>query len=140
ELEKLIDGDIRASIQRYRDFLADSYIPQARDELAVTALPDGEACYRAMLRSWTTLDRDPREFYELGERTVKANTEYVLRRGKERLGLGSIHGIVAPVNKATDNLFGSEEALVAHSRRIVEQGREQSAPTFLEMPAAPVVD
>lgn len=139
ELEKLIDGDIRASIQRYRDFLADSYIPQARDELAVTALPDGEACYRAMLRSWTTLDRDPREVYELGERTVKANTEYVLRLGKEWFGLDSIPGIVAHVNKARDNLFDSEEALVAHSRRIVEQAREQSAPMFLEMPAAPVV-
>lgn len=139
KLENLIDNDIRAAVTQYRDFLVETYIPNARDTHAITGLPNGEACYRAMLRNWTTLDRDPRDVHALGARTVSANSEHVRKLGKEWFGLDSIPEIVAHLNGAADNHFDSEEALVEHSRRIVEKARDKSASLFVEMPQAPVV-
>src|SRR6185436_9387942 len=39
------------AVQRYRDFLADEYLPHARSMPGVSHNPQGTACYRAVLRS-----------------------------------------------------------------------------------------
>jgi len=139
KLKTLIDTDIRAAVTRYRDFLRDTYIPAAREELAVTTLPEGDACYRAMLRDYTTLDRDPGEVFALGETTVKRNLAYVLTLSDELFGLRELDAIVEHVNDAPDNRFESEEQLVAHSRATVQAAREKVARLFLSLPEAPVV-
>ncbi len=52
--------------RRFLDFMVHEYVPGARETLAATALPDGEAYYRFLVREYTTLDRTPREIHELG--------------------------------------------------------------------------
>ncbi|MGH6691023.1 MAG: DUF885 family protein, partial [Gammaproteobacteria bacterium] len=37
---------INPAVRRYRDFLAREYLPRARASIAVSAIPDGSACYR----------------------------------------------------------------------------------------------
>jgi len=54
-LAQVIVSDIYPAMQRYRDFLVDDYHDQARTEISVAALPNGEACYVAQLRTYTTL-------------------------------------------------------------------------------------
>ncbi|MGH8496564.1 MAG: DUF885 domain-containing protein [Gammaproteobacteria bacterium] len=138
-LRTLIDTDIRAAVTRFRDFLAETYIPAARETLPVTSLPDGTACYRAMLRDYTTLDRDPAAVYALGEETVSANRSRVLALGSELFGLEDLDAIVAHVQEAPDNHFETETALVEHSRATVEAARAKVAPLFVSMPSASVV-
>jgi uncharacterized protein (DUF885 family) len=57
---------VRPALQRYRDFLANEYAPRARSAVGVSVNPDGAACYRAELRSSTTLDLDPSAVHERG--------------------------------------------------------------------------
>lgn len=139
ELKNVIDTGIRPAVRRYRDFMVRTYIPAARENLSVTALPEGAACYRAMLREYTTLDRDPAEVHALGERTVDANRDYVLGMGKRLFQLDNIPAIVEHVKNAPDNRFETEQALVDRSRAMVEAAREKSAPLFLKLPEAKVV-
>lgn len=51
---------------RFLAFMSGEYVPACRTSLAATALPDGEAWYRFLVGSFTTLDLDPREIHELG--------------------------------------------------------------------------
>lgn len=138
-LAELIETEIRPAVGRYRDFLQQTYIPAARQTLALTALPDGATCYRAMLRDYTTLHRDPADVFALGKNTVNSNVEQVLGLGKQLFGVNGLHAIVAHVNSAPDNRFESEEHLVEHSRLIVRESRNKVSPYFLSLPDAPVV-
>ena len=59
--EKILPG-----YRKFLDFMTTTYLPGCRDTLAVTALPDGQAYYRFLIREYTTLDRSPQEIHDLG--------------------------------------------------------------------------
>ncbi len=52
------------------DFMRNDYMRRARVPLAAEALPDGKAYYRARIREFTTLDRDPDAIHALGLKEV----------------------------------------------------------------------
>jgi len=63
--EKILPG-----YRKFLDFMDKEYVPGCRDTLAATALPDGEAYYRFLIREYTTLDMTAKEIHELGLREV----------------------------------------------------------------------
>jgi uncharacterized protein (DUF885 family) len=73
----------------YREYLRTEYLPKARAETAVTAMPHGAECYRARVRSFTTLDLDPREIH--------------------RTGLEQIDRLEAEARPIAERLFGTAE-------------------------------
>ncbi|RPE77226.1 DUF885 domain-containing protein [Vulcaniibacterium tengchongense] len=135
--EQLLAGQVQPALRRYRDFLAGEYRPKARDSLALSALPDGAACYRAMLRSYTTLDRAPEEVYALGERTVAANVAKVQELGQALFGTRDLKTIVERVDRAPDNRFASADEQLQFSRGLLERARERSARYFAQLPQQP---
>ena len=62
---------IKPAYQRMHDFLANTYVPKARESIAFTALPDGEAWYAYRVRRETTTDKTPKEIHEIGLAEVK---------------------------------------------------------------------
>ena len=130
----VLAGPVHAAFRRYRDFLERDYLPRARDALGVSANPDGRACYRASLGSYTTLSRPPEEVFRLGRATVDANAERVRALGRELFGSDDLAVIVPRITEAADNRFRSEEELIAFSRAVVARSRERSAALFLAMP------
>jgi uncharacterized protein (DUF885 family) len=139
EMATLIDKTIKPAVQRYREFLAVEYQPRARDTLALTALPDGAACYQAQLRLYTTLDRTPQQVYDLGKQTVAANEAAVADLGQRLFKTRDIKQILAKVEKAKDNHFSSEQELLKFSRDGLQRARDLSAPLFARMPEQPAV-
>ena len=81
--QRLVSTAIMPALRRYRDYLANEYLPVARDAIAVTANPNGAACYRAAIRRFTTLDLSGEEVHELGLREVAA-AESTMRAVAER--------------------------------------------------------
>jgi uncharacterized protein (DUF885 family) len=61
-----LSGTLLPTIQRLRDFLRDEYLPAARETVAWTALPEGEAWYEHEVRAQTTTDMTPEEIHRLG--------------------------------------------------------------------------
>jgi uncharacterized protein (DUF885 family) len=68
-------GVIRDIVQpAYRElltFMRNEYLPGTRTTLAAYDLPDGKAYYRAKIREFTTLDRDPESIHAFGESEVE---------------------------------------------------------------------
>jgi uncharacterized protein (DUF885 family) len=134
-VREVLGGPVRDSFRRYHLFLSDEYIPRAREQLTITANPNGLACYQALLRNYTTLQRSPEEVFRLGRETVTGNLAAVRRLGGEKFGTDNISTIVRRINEAPDNRFSSEEELIRFSREVVARAREKSEPLFMRMPA-----
>lgn len=66
-----ITKGVNPAVRRYRDYLANEYLQHARESLAVSANPNGRECYRAVIRSFSTLDVPPDSVFELGVREMK---------------------------------------------------------------------
>ena len=61
-----ITGEIRPALTRVRDFLRDDYLPAARDGVGLMYMKGGDALYRQLVKSTTTLDLAPDEIHNLG--------------------------------------------------------------------------
>lgn len=77
-----------AVIPAYRDFqtfVTEEYIPRARKTTAASALPEGRAYYRDLVRYYATYDISPDEVHEIGLREVariRADMEHVIKAAK----------------------------------------------------------
>lgn len=138
-LESVVAGDLMSALIEYRDFLQSEYLPRAREQLSVTANPDGLECYRASLRSYTTLDRSPEDVYELGEKTVAANRARVEELGKKLYGLSDFVAIIDRVNDDSGNRFETREQVLELSRALVAKSRDAMPRWFGRLPAKGVV-
>jgi uncharacterized protein (DUF885 family) len=81
--EERIERELIPAYRRFLDFMTNEYVPGARATLAATALPDGEAYYRFKIRSFTTLDLEPRAIHELGlaeMAAIRAEMERVIAK------------------------------------------------------------
>ena len=64
-------------------FMRNEYLPKANTNTAATALPDGQAYYKAMIEKFTTLDLTARQIHDIGLAEVariRAEMEQVKRR------------------------------------------------------------
>jgi uncharacterized protein (DUF885 family) len=59
------------ALHKLHDYLAATYVPHARESIAVGALPDGKAIYAYLLRTYTTTDLTPEQIHALGLTEVK---------------------------------------------------------------------
>lgn len=134
----LVRDRITPAVRAYRDFLRDTYIPAARESLSVLELPNGRACYNAMLRSYTTLDRSGEEVAALGERTVAANVADVRAIGKKLYGTDDFSRIVAQVKADPAERFASKEEVAAYNRDVVARARTAVSALIDAVPQQPL--
>ncbi|MFC3174596.1 DUF885 domain-containing protein [Novosphingobium bradum] len=61
-----VRGQVIPAYQRLRRFLAEDYLPAARESVGLAQVPGGGALYRALVRQHTTLAVDPDSVHQLG--------------------------------------------------------------------------
>lgn len=128
----VVSGQIYPALQRFRDYLAGDYLARARNELSVTANPDGLACYEAAIRAYTTLDRSGEEVFELGLATVEKNKARVIELGQAAYGLDEFHAVMKMAKADPDDRFASQQELLEFARQRV-QSAEQEMPNWVAM-------
>lgn len=80
-----IERSVNPGYTRLAQFLRETYIPAARDEIAATALPDGEAFYQQCIEHYTTLPMTPVEVFTRGQkevRRIRAEMDTIIRQLK----------------------------------------------------------
>lgn len=137
--ENLVSDQINPAIAAYRDYLRDEYLQRARDALAITALPDGAACYEAMLRSYHTAAIGAEETYRRGRETVNGHMQSVIDRGEAMFGITDFTEILRRVKDAPENRFESEDQLLAETRAFIPVTKEKVAPFFSSLPEQELV-
>lgn len=138
-MNKLARDEITPALVAYRDFLRDDYLPKARDALSIKAIPDGEACYEALLRRYHTAAIGGKATFDRGKATVAANRRDVIQRGETLFGESDFGAILQLLKDAPGNRFASEAEVVEVTRTLVPATREKVAPFFSKLPAQDVV-
>lgn len=134
----LVTSQIYPALQRYRDFLAGSYMESAREELSVTANPDGLACYEASLQAYTTLARSGKEVFELGQATVAANKARVIELGQAAYGLDNFNQILDKAKADPSDSFSDKDELLQFSRDMVQRAQSEMPNWVGKMPTVAV--
>lgn len=139
ELEELVRDGIQPAIRRYRDYLRDEYLAAARERQAVAANPDGARCYAASLRTYTTLDRSPREVFESGQRAIEERETRMKELGRKVFGTDDLAQIRKRLHEDKENRFATRDEILAYSRTALERARKLIPSWFGRVPKADVV-
>ena len=81
EAARVFHEQVEPALRKLRDYLSETYIPRARESIAMSALPDGEAWYAFKLRTSTTTDLSPEQIHQLGlseVRRIRAEMDAVI--------------------------------------------------------------
>ena len=83
---KVVEGTMWPALERYRKYLRDEYLPHARVTPSIDGLPNGRACYRGLVFSTVTADRDPVELYDVAVKKVERERALALELGRKLYG------------------------------------------------------
>lgn len=63
---QIIDNEVIPAYQRYFDFMVMEYLPNCRETVGASFLPNGDAYYQNRIEHFTTLSLTPQEIHERG--------------------------------------------------------------------------
>ncbi len=135
----LVEDSINPALRRFRDYLTDEYLEAAREELSITANPDGLACYEASLRAYTTLDRSPEDVYKLGKKTVAENRRTVIELGRAAYGIDDFVEIIKAAKADPADSFADKEELLSFSQEMVRRAEAEMPKWVGNMPEQAVI-
>ena len=71
EAAQAFTGQVVPALRKLHDYLEKTYVPGARESIAMSALPDGPAWYAYNVQNMTTTDLTPQQIHEIGLSEVK---------------------------------------------------------------------
>ncbi len=120
----------------FLDVLRGEYRHASREEPGIWSAPNGEQIYRTAIRSWTTLEMDPREIHEIG----LAELESIEAERREIARAAGFGDDTAAYRRSLDedpaNTPGSKDELVARAREDIERAMAVAPRFFGRLPVA----
>lgn len=139
ELERVIRDELNPAIRAYRDFLAQEYLPAARETLGVSTNPDGAACYAAALRSFATVVMAPDSVFAMGLAQmdqIRAEMRMIAGRSFGGESLGTLLPRLQTERRYT---FRSPAEVIDSAEAMVARGKAAMGQWFGRLPGADVV-
>jgi uncharacterized protein (DUF885 family) len=137
------DAKLRSKVipefRRLHDYLAQEYLPHARQSIAWSELPSGDLWYAYLVRYYTTTDLTPEQVHELGLREVaRLTTKLALLQ--PALGVAGEPRAVFDAMRADPKfIFPDAAALIAGYEALRFRVEQNFASQFLRMPKATFV-
>ena len=132
-----IETSVIPAYTRLLSFLRAEYLPGARESIAMSALPDGEAWYAYNVAQMTTTDLTPREIHELGLREVERirgeMEDVIAETGFE----GSFEEFIDFLRTDPQFYFTDPEALLKTYRDIAKRADAASVRVIGTLPRLP---
>ena len=135
----LVVGVINPAVVEYRDFLREEYLPQARTETAISANPDGAACYRTLTRAATSLDLSPEALHRLGLDAMEEILAEMHEIAMRSFATDDVPSLLARLRTDEQFLFGSGTEIREHAERAIVRARTATPAWFGELPEAELV-
>jgi uncharacterized protein (DUF885 family) len=136
---ELLRDAVYPAIARHRDYLRDDYRKRARAAIPVTANPDGEACYRALIRVNTTLPSLPKEMFEAGQAAVELREKRMAEIGKRLYGTSDLTEIRQRLRDDKSNRFATRDEVMTYTTAAIGRARAAAPRWFSQLPQADVV-
>jgi uncharacterized protein (DUF885 family) len=111
------------AVQRYRDFLANEYLPHARSVPGVSHNPQGAACYRAVLRTYTTLDLDPAEAHQTGWNALAAVEADMKTLADQSFGGADVKALLATFRNDAQYRYRDRDEMIAQTNAAIARAK-----------------
>jgi uncharacterized protein (DUF885 family) len=138
-VQSIYDEQIAPAIHRFADFMESDYLPNAREEIALTANPNGAECYPTLVRSFATVSPSADEIHQLGLDQIAGIQAEMRTVIDEHFGGGSIRDFLRRVNVDPEFTFESEEAVLQYSVDALDAAKAAMAKVFGRLPKADVL-
>jgi uncharacterized protein (DUF885 family) len=139
QFDALVAGQINPAAKRYADYLEKEYLPKAREAIAITANPNGAACYDASVLYHSSSPKTAKEVHALG---VEQNEK--LAAEMKAIAEASFH--TSDVSKLLQQLrtdpkyrFKSRAEKIAYSQAALARAKAAVPSKFGLLPKADVV-
>jgi uncharacterized protein (DUF885 family) len=132
-----INESVLPSLKKLAAFVKQEYLPACPENIAASALPDGEALYAFAARQQTTTNLPPKEIHEIGKAEVKrirGEMEEVIRRAKFK---GSFQQFLTYLRTNPRFYYTRAEDLVTGYRDICKRVDLELPKFFAELPRNP---
>ncbi len=139
ELQEVFEREAAPAMERYARFLEETYLPRAREAIAVSANPDGAACYPAAVRYFSTLSRSADEIHATGLQQVARIRAEMQQIIDEHFAGESIESLMLRLNSDPAFTFRTREDVLQHSVDSLDLARKRMPRAFGRLPMADVV-
>ncbi len=138
-VQAIFEEQIAPAIERYAAYIESDYLPKAREGIALTFNPDGAECYRALVRSFTTISPSADAIHETGLEqiaAIRADMQVII---DEHFGGGDIEPFLLRLNVDPRFTFNSEEEILQNAVDSLAGIREILPELFSLLPKADVI-
>ena len=139
QFDLLVREQIVPAFTRYRDFLAKEYLPAAREAIAVSANPNGAACYDASVRYHSSLPMVARDVHAIGRHEVEQLDAEMKAIGQRSFSTGDVAVLLQRARTEKRYFFKNSEDLIARSQRALDRAKRGMHDWFGLLPKADVV-
>jgi uncharacterized protein (DUF885 family) len=136
QFSHIIEKNIYPALTRYMVFLEKDYLPQAREQIGLSALPQGKACYQAKIKKETTLDISPEEIHQYGLQYMDHLINEIMTIGQKEFGTKDLVKIFHQAKNNQQYLFHSEQEILAYNQAALERAKKTAPAWFDMMPRA----
>ena len=130
---------VAPAIGRYATFIEDEYLPAARSDISVEANPNGDRCYPALLRSYTSISMDAEKIHELGLQQMALIQQQFREVIDEHFDGAPTPVVLRTINSEADYTFASEQAVIDYSVNALDAAKAAMPKAFGRLPKADVV-
>ncbi|MDP9224463.1 MAG: DUF885 domain-containing protein [Actinomycetota bacterium] len=136
--ERLVREEITPAIKRYRDFLQRDYLPRARETVGVVANPGGQACFRAIIRRYTSLPLTPSELDSIGRALLRSGVQERASRRVQQNQLVSPPSLRLQLVADTSNRFHSAQEVLTYADGAMHRAWAVAPRWFGQLPTTPL--
>jgi uncharacterized protein (DUF885 family) len=138
ELKREVSEQIKPALERYVAFVKTELLPNARpdDKSGLSALPIGEACYRARIGHFTTLPLSAEAVHRIGISEVARIDRAIEALGKKALGTASLPETLAKLRSDPKLYFDSAAAVEKAAQDALDLAKSKMAAFFGVLPKA----
>lgn len=138
ELLAAVESSVIPGLRTYHAFLRNEVAPRARTAPGVSALPGGDACYRAQVRRETGTALTAEEIHDMGLLELKSiETEMDALVKKE--GLKDRAALLASLDRDPAQFVKTREELIAHNEKVIARATAALPRAFGRLPKIPMV-
>ena len=115
ELHQVYEQFTAPAIERFARFMENEYLPAAREEIAITANPDGAECYPQLVRFHTTITPTAEQIHELGLQqiaSIRAEMQAIIDAHFEG---ETIESLMRNLNNNPDYTFETREDVLNYA-------------------------
>lgn len=139
EVRRIFEQQIAPAIERFADYIEHDYLRLAREELALTANPDGAECYIALVRAFTTIAPSPESIHATGLEQIALIRAEMQAIVDEHFGGGELEVFLRRLNADPEFTFRTEAEIVDRANATLTGIRALMPELFSLLPKADVV-